>query len=93
MLSLEDPGVYNWLDPTGLDAGLMMFRYQGYNLETVTPERAMAQQKVVKLSQLAHALPEETQWVSATERRRQVDARLAAYNLRLRETMAHQLLT
>jgi len=85
VLSLTDPGVYNWLDPVGLDTGLFMFRYQGYDPDKVTPKTAIRLEKVVKLSQLTSVLPKETRWVTAEERRKQLAERLAAYNRRLSE--------
>lgn len=83
--SLKDPGVYNWLDPVGLDRTLFMFRYQGYDPDRVTPEAAIRLEKVVKLSELENVLPRETRRVTTQERRQQLAERLAAYNRRLSE--------
>jgi hypothetical protein len=85
VLSLKDPGVHNWLDPTGLDTGLFMFRYQGYDPDKVTPQTAIRSEKVVKLDQLRSVLPKETRWVTPEQRRQQLAERLAAYNRRLAE--------
>jgi len=88
VLSIKDPGIYNWLDPTGLDAGLFMFRYQGYDPAKVSPEKAIRFEKLVKLSQLHSVLPKETRRVTAEERRRQLAERLASYIRRLSEVFA-----
>ena len=87
VLSLQDPGVYNWLDPTGLDTGLFMFRYQGYDPDKVRVESAIRTERVVKRSELESVLPRETRRVSREERRRQLAERVVAYNRRLDETM------
>jgi len=88
VLSIQDPGVYNWLDPTGLDAGLLMFRYQGYDPERVTPDKAIVFEKVVKRSQLDTVLPKGTRRVTVEGRRHQLAERLASYNRRLSEVVA-----
>jgi len=87
VLSLNDPGVHNWLDPTGLEMGTFMFRYQGFDPAKVQPrpETAIRQEAVVKLADLDHALPPGTPRVTAEGRRQQLAARLAAYNRRIAE--------
>jgi hypothetical protein len=85
VLSVKDPGVYNWLDPNGLDAGLFMFRYQGYDPDKVTPKTAIRLEKVVTLSQLDTVLPKDTRRVTAQERRQQLAERLAAFGRRFSE--------
>ena len=86
VLSIQDPGVYNWLDPTGLDRGLYMFRYHAYDPDKLTPEAAIRMEKTVKLSKLDSVLPKGTRRVTPEERRQQLAERLAAYNRRLSET-------
>ena len=88
VVSLKDPGVYNWLDPVGLDRTLFMFRYQGYDPDRVTPEAAIRLEKTVKVSELGKVLPRETRWVTAQERREQLAERLAAYDRRLSEVFS-----
>lgn len=85
VMSIKDPGVYNWLDTTGLDMGLFMFRYQGYDPDKFVPEKAIRTEQVVKLDQLRSVLPKETRWVTPEQRRQQLTERLAAYNRRLAE--------
>ena len=85
VLSIEDPGVYNWLDPAGLDAGLYMFRYHAYDPDKVTPEAAIRSEHVVKLSELDSVLPKGMRRVTSEERRQQRASRLAAYNRRVSE--------
>jgi hypothetical protein len=86
VLSIKDPGVYNWLDPTGLDRGLYMFRYHAYDPDKLTPEAAIRMEKTVKLSELDSVLPKGTRRVTPEERRQQLAERLSAYNRRLDET-------
>ena len=88
VLSLQDPGIYNWLDPTGLDAGLFMFRYQGYDPDRVCADKAIRSEQVVKLAALERVLPREMRRVTTEARRRQSAERLASYNRRLSETFA-----
>jgi hypothetical protein len=88
VLSLQDPGIYNWLDPTGLDAGLFMFRYQGYDPDKVSADKAIRSEHVVKLAALERVLPAQIRRVTAKERGRQLAERLASYNRRLSETFA-----
>ena len=62
VLSLQDPGVANWLDPAGCSYGLIQFRsYYG----TVVPPMAT---RVVALSELRCHLPADT--ATITERTR-----------------------
>jgi hypothetical protein len=88
VISLKDPGVYNWLDPAGLDRVLFMFRYQGYDPDRVTPEAAIRLERTVKCSELEKVLPRETRWVAPQERDRQLAERLATYNRRLSEVFS-----
>lgn len=88
VLSIKDPGIYNWLDPTGLDAGLFMFRYQGYDPDKVSVDKAIRSEQVVKLAALERVLPREIRRVTAEERGRQLAERRASYNRRLSETFA-----
>lgn len=86
VLSRRDPGVHNWLDPVGLDRGLIMFRYQGYDAERLRLDAAVQMERVVALSQLDTVLPAHTRRVTLGERRRQLAERRAAYDRRLVET-------
>jgi hypothetical protein len=65
-----------------------MFRYQGYDPDTVSVDKAIRSEQVVKLAALERVLPREIRRVTAEERRRQLAERLASYNRRLSETFA-----
>jgi hypothetical protein len=88
VLSIQDPSVYNWLDPTGLDAGLFMFRYQGYDPAKVSVDKAIRAERVVKLGELESVLPKGMRRVTAAERRGQLAERAASYSRRLSEVYA-----
>lgn len=82
VVTREDPGIYNWLDPNGLRETMFVARWQRL------PKAAGAGQpsisaKLVKLSDLEGALPAAMARVSAHERRAQIEQRLAQYRLRL----------
>jgi hypothetical protein len=77
VLSLTDPGVPNWLDPGGLKAGGMMWRWHtasSFPLPTVTK---------VKLAELRRRLP-PTPVVTPAERRAAISERAVFYQSRRR---------
>jgi hypothetical protein len=62
VLSFDDPGVPNWLDPLGLPQGQCLFRwYDGEPFE-------LPSARVVKLSEVREHLPADTPTVSPTQR-------------------------
>lgn len=63
VLSLDDPGVPNWLDPVGTDYGMLQFR--SYYSEAQPQISA----RVVPLASLRAALPADTRSVPPAERR------------------------
>ena len=68
VLALDDPGVYNWLDPAGLERGFLFLRWAGLD-PVEAPERAPAlMTRVVPIAALPDTLPRETRWVDAEER-------------------------
>ncbi|MCA9504370.1 MAG: hypothetical protein H6748_21715 [Spirochaetaceae bacterium] len=72
VLSLEDPGVPNWLDPAGHDEGVIIYRYQLAGGATPVPTT-----RLVRLSELASWLPEETPRVTPAARREEIRKRRA----------------
>lgn len=78
VISLEDCGVPNWLDPGGYTEGGLYGRW--YDSDT-TPHPTM---KVVKLSDLRAHLPADTPTVTPDERAEQVRARVRACQRRKR---------
>ena len=77
VLSLEDPGVPNWLDPAGSAEGFVFLRWQGLegSLGAVSAER-------VPVAQLREHLPAETPVVTPAMRREELLARQRAPSLR-----------
>ena len=70
VVSLEDPGVHNWLDPDGLERGFLFLRWAGLDPERV-PERLPAlETRSMPLASLRDALPPGTARVTPDERRR-----------------------
>lgn len=55
VIATADPGVRNWLDPQGFDAGLIAVRWQA--IVDARPEGAVRDCRVVPLSGLGAALP------------------------------------
>lgn len=78
VISPKDPGVYNWVDTVGLHQGFLNPRWQGLP-ESTTNGGPAATLKLVKLSDLAAALPSTTKYVNAAERKAQIAARAASY--------------
>ena len=72
VLSFDDPGVTNWLDPMRRAQGIVALR--NYRSKTFTTPSA----KVVKAVDVAKHLPADTKRVTADERRRCVGRRRAA---------------
>ncbi|WP_028008043.1 hypothetical protein [Solimonas flava] len=82
VVAVRDPGVHNWLDTAGLHEGTMMLRWQRLPAGGGHPAVAA---RLVKLQDLAAALPPGTRRIDADERRRLLAARQAAYARRFRE--------
>jgi len=85
VVSLEDPGVQNWLDPDGLERGFLFLRWAGLDPDRV-PERVPAlETRLVAISDLRSILPTETRWVDPTERARIQSEREGNHALRFEE--------
>jgi len=82
VISVQDPGVYNWADPGGLHAGSITVRYQGVPAD-VPEQLDPIEARVVKLSALRAALPAGTRYVNAAERRKQQEQRVQSYRRRV----------
>ncbi len=80
VISAEDPGVANWLDPGGVTSGLGIMRWQAVPKE-MTSEGLIREVKVVSLADVgAMGLPR----VSPAQRSRNIAARAVAYTSRCR---------
>lgn len=84
VISNEDPGVHNWVDPCGLSEGILTLRMAEFPGQRPTDDLSASGQ-VVKLADLASVLPDGTQEVGAAERAAQLAARTEAYDRRLPE--------
>lgn len=80
VISLQDPGVHNWLDPAGYHEPVLWIRWQGRNWATDESPRAKAER--VPLSELERALPAGTRRVTSVERQRQLADRQEAFRSR-----------
>ena len=78
VIAHEDPGVPNWFDTGGHHQGLITYRWFWPQSDPAMASR------VVKLSELASLLPEDTPMVDAEARRRDVSARKAHLAWRFR---------
>ena len=78
VIARRDPGVANWIDTGGLRIVLMIMRWQAAPDPPVRGGPA-CQMRLVKLAELKSALPAETVWFTAEQRKAQLDKRRAAY--------------
>lgn len=82
VLSLKDPGIYNWVDTGGLHDGVIGVRWD--LSKPAGPDvagKAMREVRMLKLSQLAATLPVEVVRVSPAERQQQQAERQAAFEV------------
>ncbi|SNT17812.1 hypothetical protein SAMN06295912_1535 [Sphingomonas laterariae] len=80
VISLDDPGVPNWLDPAGNPEGYIFMRWQ--NIRTPLTDRDAPAARLIRLASLRQALPASTPVVSTIERRKQVAERKWAPQVR-----------
>ena len=76
VVSLKDPGVWNWLDPAGLEQGTMLHRWQGMP-DGFDSEKSVRGSQVVKLADLDSVLPADMRRVTRDQRREQLAQRAA----------------
>jgi hypothetical protein len=80
VLSVRDPGVYNWVNPNGAHETITQLRWQGLPAQTPpTGGPAIVSQAVVKLSKLSSVLPADTVFVTPSERREQERLRALSF--------------
>ena len=82
VISTADPGVHNWLNPDGLNAGTFCIRWQALPTGN-TAEDAVKDVSVVKLADLRKTLGPDASWVTPAQRAAQLRERQAAYATRL----------
>lgn len=82
VISVRDPGVHNWLDPTGLHEVFVAHRWQGLPARRDEGIKApAAQYELIKLQELHGRFP-GLRRVSPAERHRQLQERRANHDLR-----------
>ena len=85
VLATEDPGVHNWLDPSGLHEGVLTLRWAEFPPGGPRPSLGVTGE-LVRLSELASHLPPGTRFASPEQRREQLAERARSYAWRLSET-------
>ncbi|WP_162854687.1 hypothetical protein [Sphingobium estronivorans] len=80
VISLEDPGVPNWLDPAGNPEGYIFMRWQ--NIGTPLAGRDAPTARLVPLASLRKVLPADTPVIDAMARREQLAERKWAPQVR-----------
>jgi hypothetical protein len=82
VISAKDPGVFNWLNPGGLQDGAMAVRWEGLPADAPI-ENGFRGARVVKLTDLASALPDGIARATPEDRAQQLAARKAGFQLRI----------
>jgi hypothetical protein len=85
VIAAHDPGIRNWLDTTGLHEGSFFVRWQKLPQPLGGADAAVREVKLIKLADLAGALPSDARRVSAEERKKQLTDRAATYARRFAE--------
>ncbi len=84
VVSVEDPGVHNWLDPDGMHEGILTLRWAEFRHGR--PEDTLqASAQIVELDKLDVYLPASVPRVTDAERRQQLIDRAASYAWRTAE--------
>ncbi|MBN1664479.1 MAG: hypothetical protein JW943_12840 [Deltaproteobacteria bacterium] len=85
VVSMKDPGIYNWVDTVGLHEGILNLRWQGLPDQPPASGGVAATIRLIKLADMATTLPSGTRYVTPSERQEQLAARAAAYARRYRD--------
>ncbi|MEM7048510.1 MAG: hypothetical protein AAF604_02575 [Acidobacteriota bacterium] len=78
VLSAQDPGVANWLDPAGASTAFVYVRWQGLQQGCTLAPSEFPRARVVRFDELRERLPDDEPDFSAEERVEQLAARQAA---------------
>ena len=81
ILSLNDPGVYNWLDPSHLSEGILTLRWSGFPDEIVG-ENLYAESRVMLIDDAVKEIADDHK-ISSMERLNQLQKREESYQWRL----------
>lgn len=79
VLSLNDPGVHNWIDPDGLREGFLVVRWAGFDPARASNPKPTMDARVVKFAALSALLDPATPRLDAAGRARQLEQHAAAY--------------
>ena len=85
VVSLEDPGVHNWLDPDGLERGFLFVRWAGLDAGNASASKPAISTQVVPVDALKNLLPGETLWITPHEREQNLERRHIEHALRFEE--------
>src|SRR5690606_31162146 len=83
VVSSADPGVRNWIDTDGLDAGTIFLRWQALPASAPSGASAIKSVQVVKLPLLAASLPPGTPRITPAQRADQLAQRAGDWRRRL----------
>ena len=83
VISMQDPGVHNWLDTGGIAQGIFAIRWQDVPATLVDADVLVLETKVVLLSQLPDVLPANTQRLTKEQRAEQRQSRRHSFERRL----------
>jgi hypothetical protein len=81
VLSVPDPGVYNWIDPAGLHQGTLYLRWQNLPYPLLPPGPS-ASATLVPFPRLADFLPSGTPRTTPRQRERPLQTRKTGYDRR-----------
>jgi len=82
VVSLQDPGIHNWIDPAGLRQVNLIHRWQRLPRNSAGCGEPYASGILTKIGDLARHLPADMKCVTPQERATQLADRLATYKLR-----------
>ncbi len=82
VVSLQDPGVHNWLDTAGMHQLMVLHRWQGVPANLAAGGGPSISAQLTKLQDLDAALPAGTKRVTTAERREQIAERRQSFALR-----------
>lgn len=82
VISVRDPGVHNWVDPSGMHEGILTLRWAEFPAGRPAADLGVESQ-VVPLARRRDVLAPGTKFVTLAERQQQVTERARAYARRL----------
>jgi hypothetical protein len=83
VLSVKDPGVHNWLDPSDMHEGILTLRWAEFASGRPTSDLGV-QSKIAPLASLRDAVPRGTRFLTPAERDAQLAQRAESYAWRIR---------